>query len=127
MNNKSIVDVLERTMELLAMPGKWSKGHMYVRDMTLGSVDHGKVISYCAMGAVTQAMNELHEEYDAADVEAVYDAIERGLGEYMPSEQEKKSSALCAIACFNDRVETTLEDVLLVMKRAIHHGNQPGN
>lgn len=114
-----VVEVLETAAELLMEPGKWIKGEHQEFEWVTHENDEVEFVinGYCTIGAVDMAIEKIRLRYpDWGFRMQVIDL----LNEAAIESGAEENCEIYPIASFNDAEETTLEDVLLCVKKAIY-------
>lgn len=101
--------ILEEVIELISRPDGWCQGS-YSRWNGDGE------LSYCIRGAVMKASTE----EDGIMFSPGYTEAIKRISEAVPKISNKE---ICPIVIFNDSPETTQEDVILLLKKAVHLEN----
>ena len=98
-------EILEKTLDLLHQPGYRHQGGLHRKNMD------GKVIGSCLMGCVFEASSAITYNEWVPSARVI-----KTLQDLAPSVRAGRNP----IADFNDDPQTTLEDVILLVKQAIH-------
>ncbi len=131
---KTVVDILKLARQLLAEPGVWIKQALATdKDGKRVAWSSNQACHFCAMGAIVRAANpegRAHTSVDEAENEVraceLLESIIGGGGEYPRSLSYYWNSSNTNLAAFNDRPDTTLEEMLAVFDKAIEEATKRG-
>lgn len=118
-------DILSTSIEIIQDPGNWTQGCLARNERgeetsLQMNQDTNDIKSVCVIGALRLAANRLGSRWFQSEKDTPYEEAANRLVNVPEIAQYKTDMHPIPIAKFNDLESTTHEDVILVLKKALH-------